>query len=179
MRKYGHPDWTAVRVVSVAMVGILSATAVASFAGLRINTSYSLPLGVYIRTNDPHADLVEFCPAKPFAAESSSRGYRTVGTGCPDGAVPLLKRIVAVVGDHVVFSPAGIRVNGTLLPKTAPLYRDRSGRRLHPWPFGSYTVGRGSVWVASTYNVGSYDSRYMGPIKTDQIRGRLRPLWLL
>ena len=37
----------------------------------------------------------------------------------------------------------------------------------------------GVVWVASTYNRGSYDSRYMGPISISQIRARLRPLWLL
>ena len=33
--------------------------------------------------------------------------------------------------------------------------------------------------MASTYNRGSYDSRYMGPISISQIRARLRPLWLL
>ena len=91
----------------------------------------------------------------------------------------MLKPIVAVAGDRVVLSDEGMRVNGCLLPKTAPLFRDAAGRSLHPWPFGVYVVEDGAVWVASTYNRGSYDSRYMGPIKISQIRARLRPLWLL
>jgi conjugative transfer signal peptidase TraF len=155
------------------------AAGAAAVAGARINTSYSLPLGIYIRTDDARAALIEFCPVEPYAAESSRRGYRTRGTGCPDGAVPLLKQVVAVAGDAVTLAADGIRVNGRLLPKTAPLFRDGAGRSLHPWPFGSYTVEKGTVWVASTYNRGSYDSRYMGPIRTSQIRARLRPLWLL
>jgi type IV secretory pathway protease TraF len=35
--------------------------------GLRLNTSPSLPVGLYRTTSDPAANLVEFCPAEPFA----------------------------------------------------------------------------------------------------------------
>jgi len=160
-------------------LGLICTAAAGAVTGARINTSYSLPLGIYIRTDDSHAQLIEFCPVQPFAAESSERGYRTRGSACLDGAVPLLKPVVAIAGDVVVLASDGIRVNGKLLPKTAALLRDGAGRSLHPWPFGSYLVEKGTVWVASTYNRGSYDSRYMGPIRTAQIRARLRPLWLL
>lgn len=179
MRKCGRPNFAITRLLVAGLAGLAGLGAAGIYAGLRINTSYSLPLGIYMRTTDPNARLIEFCPAEPFATESSERGYRTHGTACPDGAVPLLKPVVAVPGDRVVLSPAGIRVNGRLLPKTAPLTRDWAGRSLHPWPFGGYVVEQGTVWVASTYNRGSYDSRYMGPIKISMIRARLRPLWLL
>jgi conjugative transfer signal peptidase TraF len=147
--------------------------------GVRVNTSYSLPMGLYIATSDPAATLIEFCPADPFARESSERGYRTPGITCPDGAVPLLKPIVARDGDHVEMTPVGIKVNGALLPKTAPLAKDALSRPLMPWPCGIYQVEPGTVWVASTYHRGSYDSRYMGPISVSQIRQRLKPLWVL
>ncbi len=179
MWKCGHPDRTIIRGIGVATVGLSCVAAAAAITGARINTSYSLPLGIYVRTDDSHSELIEFCPVQPFAGESRERGYRTRGSACPDGAVPILKPVVAVAGDQVVLSADGIHVNGRLLPKTAPLLRDGAGRSLHPWPFGSYLVEKGTVWVASTYNRGSYDSRYMGPIKTAQIRARLRPLWLL
>ncbi|MBN9661633.1 MAG: conjugative transfer signal peptidase TraF [Acidobacteria bacterium] len=146
--------------------------------GIRINTSYSLPLGLYATTNDREAELIEFCPAEPFASESASRSYRTRGFACPDGAVPLLKPIVARPGDLVIVSTEGLVVNGHLLPKTYPVAFDASGRPLKAWPPGMYGVREDTVWVASTYNAGSYDSRYMGPIQTSQIRRRLRPLWL-
>jgi len=179
MLKFGHPDRRIIAVLVTAGVMLFSMAATVEIAGLRINTSYSLPLGIYVVTSDSSAHLVEFCPVQPFSVESTERGYRTHGTACSDGGVPLLKPVVAVPGDRVLLSADGIRVNGRLLPETAPLYRDAAGRRLHPWPFGSYVVEKGAVWVASTYNHGSYDSRYMGPISVTQIRARLRPLWTL
>lgn len=158
---------------------IVLMSGIATVLGIRINTSYSLPLGLYATTNEPNAELIEFCPAEPFATESASRGYRTRGFACPDGGVPLLKPIVARPGDLVIVSQTGIIVNGRLLRKTQPASKDASGRPLKPWPIGLYGVEPGTVWVASAYNAGSYDSRYMGPIRTSQIRRRLRPLWLL
>ncbi len=179
MWKSGPRSVRVVVALGTATLSLACAVGAAAVTGARINTSYSLPLGIYIRTDDSHAELIEFCPVEPYAAESSQRGYRTRGSACQDGGVPLLKPVVAVAGDVVALAADGIRVNGRLLPKTAPLFRDGAGRSLHPWPFGSYMVEKGTVWVASTYNRGSYDSRYMGPIRTSRIRARLRPSWLL
>jgi conjugative transfer signal peptidase TraF len=162
---------------SVVTVGVLSFGA--GVLGIRVNTSYSLPLGLYIRTNDSDARLIEFCPVGSFARQSSERGYRGASFACADGAVPLLKPIVAREGDLVETTPAGIRVNGVLLPQTAPLVRDGHSWPLTAWPFGAYRVQPGTVWVASTYNRGSYDSRYMGPIALSQTCRRLKPLWVL
>jgi conjugative transfer signal peptidase TraF len=146
--------------------------------GLRINTSDSAPNGLYIISREDAAPFIEFCPAEPFATQSRERGYRAFGIACPDRAMPLLKPVVASAGDIVLMSPAGIAVNGHVLPNTTPLGADGAGRPLKPWPSGTYRVNPGTVWVASTYNRGSYDSRYMGPIELRQIRRRLKPLWL-
>lgn len=165
---------------AMAFGAIVAATVSVSFAsvfGIRINTSYSLPMGLYVRTSDPRASLIEFCPEGRYAVESSERGYRTSGF-CPDGAVPLLKPVVAKPGETVEMSASGIAVNGHQLPQTAPVAKDRLGRPLRPWPSGRYTVAEGTVWVASSYNRGSYDSRYMGPIPARLTRSRLKPLWI-
>ena len=161
----------AASVAPITMAGFLVIT------GIRINTSYSLPMGIYIRTSDQRASLIEFCPEGRFAIESSSRRYRTRGF-CPDGAVPLLKPVVAHRGDTVEVGARGIAVNGHLLPQTVPVANDRFARPLEAWSTGRYEVAEGIVWVASSYNPGSYDSRYMGPIPTRLIRARLRPLWI-
>jgi conjugative transfer signal peptidase TraF len=163
----------------VIVVGVLSAIgSVFAWCGIRVNTSYSLPMGLYATTTDAGATLIEFCPEGKFAGESSGRHYRTSGF-CADGAVPLLKPVVARPGDLVEVSDRGISVNGHLLPRTAPVANDRLGRPLEAWPTGRYAVAPGTVWVASTYNRGSYDSRYMGPIPTRLIRSRLKPLLIL
>lgn len=75
-------------------------------------------------------------------------------------------------------TPRGIAVEQRLLPNTAPLPFDGSRRPLRSWPNGDYTVKPGTVWVASTFHPGSYDSRYLGPIREAQVLFRLRPLWL-
>lgn len=163
----------------VIAVGLLSVIGVGfAWFGIRVNTSYSLPMGLYASTTDASAALIEFCPERRFAYESSGRHYRTSGF-CADGAVPLLKPVVARPGDVVEMSDRGISVNGRLLPWTAPVAKDSQGRPLEAWPTGHYAVAPGTVWVASTYNRGSYDSRYMGPIPTRLIRSRLKPLLIL
>ena len=60
-------------------------------------------------------------------------------------------------------SGRGIAVNGLLLPNTAPKTMDSQGRPMKSWPYGQYRVPLGLVWVASSYNSWSFDSRYFGP----------------
>ena len=143
--------------------------------GLRVNASSSLPIGLYRMTSDKTAELVEFCPAEPFASVSATRGYRGKGN-CPDGAQPLMKPVVALAGDDVEVSPAGVSVNGRLLPNSAARLFDTHGRRLIHWAYGHHRVSPGTVWVISSFNQRSFDSRYFGPISVASIRSHLRPL---
>jgi conjugative transfer signal peptidase TraF len=142
--------------------------------GIRLNLSPSLPAGLYVTTKAP-ARLIEFCPAEPYASLAIARGYRDKGA-CPDGAMPLLKPIIAEAGDLVDLSDRGIAVNGSLLRNSAPLRVDTKGRPLPAWRSGHYVVAPGMVWVASSYNPRSFDSRYFGPVPVSSIRDYVRPL---
>ncbi len=144
--------------------------------GIRFNVTPSLPLGFYITSHSRSANLVEFCPQGPAAFISLSRQYRTAGA-CPDGGAPLLKPAVAFPGDQVQVTADGIRVNGQLLPKSAGRFRDHLERPLDPWPYGTYKVEPGTLWVISCFNSYSFDSRYYGAISESSIRHHLRPLW--
>jgi conjugative transfer signal peptidase TraF len=156
--------------------GALGMALAAAWAGLRFNDSPSMPTGLYVRTpSDPSASLIVFCPAEPFAHLSAERGYRSRGN-CPDGAEPLAKPIAARPGDIVKLSATGMAVNSRLLPNTAPLVTDTAGRPLPHWPFGRYVVAPGAVWVASSYNSRSFDSRYFGPVEASEVREHVRPL---
>jgi conjugative transfer signal peptidase TraF len=141
---------------------------------IRLNGSPSLPIGLYRVSPNPAADLIEFCPAEPFAALATARGYRRPGR-CPDGGTPLLKPVVARAGDRVTVSLGGVAVNGVLLPNSAPRLRDTAGRPLISSPPGTYEVRQGTLWVVSTYESSSYDSRYFGAIDESQVLSRLRP----
>jgi conjugative transfer signal peptidase TraF len=163
------------RLIVIVVAALILPFILFGAAGIRINCSPSLPLGFYKTTSDPNARLVEFCPPDPWAALASSRGYRSTGT-CPDGATPLMKMVVARQGEVVSLSDRGITVNGRLLSNTAPRFADSHGRALQPWTPGQYPVLPGTVWVASTYNQWSFDSRYFGPIPTSLIRHRLKAM---
>jgi conjugative transfer signal peptidase TraF len=161
-------------VVTIAAGMVAALFLLCGWAGVRFNSTESLPVGLYITTTGA-TNLVEFCPAEPFASLAIRRSYRGRGS-CPDGAVPLVKPVVAHSGDNVEFSSSGIAVNGRLLRNSAPLAVDSKGRPLTPWPFGCYRVAPRTVWVASSYSPKSFDSRYFGPISKSAIRERVRPL---
>jgi conjugative transfer signal peptidase TraF len=168
----------ALRAVLIATGVCLTTFQLFGVLGLRINTSPSLPMGLYIITRESTANLVEFCPAEPFATVAILRRYRSPGA-CRDGGAPLVKPIAARPGDVVELSAAGISVDGVLLSNTAPLSKDSEGRPLNPWPFGRYLVTTGTIWVASTYHSRSFDSRYFGPVRTAAIRHRLKAFFTL
>jgi conjugative transfer signal peptidase TraF len=164
--------------VGVTPVAFAAPFLILGIAGIRINTSPSLPLGLYKEKTDRRAPLIEFCPEEPYGKFAAGRGYRSVGN-CPDGAGPLMKPVVASEGDVVDVSNRGIAVNGVLLPNTAPKTKDSQGRPMQPWPYGQYWVPFGLVWVASSYNPWSFDSRYFGPSSTGNVRNRLKPFLTL
>jgi conjugative transfer signal peptidase TraF len=166
------------RIGLFAIVVSLGTFQLCGLLGIRINTSPSLPAGLYLVTKEENANLAEFCPTEPIAALSLVRGYRSPGV-CEDGGAPLLKPIIAKRGDLVDLSAHGIRVNGILLANTAPLVKDTKGRPLKSWPFGRFEVAPGTVWVASSYDSRSFDSRYFGPVSTVAIRNRVKVLLTL
>ena len=163
------------RIALFAFLIFVGIFQLAGALGLRINTSPSLPVGLYITTDAKTAGLVEFCPAEPYAHLAIIRGYRDAGA-CADGAAPLLKPVVAQAGDLVEVSFAGLAVNGRRLANTAPVDADTKGRVLIAWPAGKYPVQPGTIWVASSYNPRSFDSRYFGPIPLTAVRDHVKPL---
>ena len=96
-----------VRRIAVTVLLVLVGTfEICGLTGLRINSSPSLAVGLYLVTADSDANLVVFCPSEPFAELARARGYRDPGS-CPDGGAPLLKPVVARAGDHVEVSSKG------------------------------------------------------------------------
>ena len=147
-------------------------------SGLRISTSPSVPIGLYRVTSDELAPLVEFCPVEPYASFAAARGYRPKGN-CPDGSSPLMKPLVATAGDRVRVSEHGLEVNGNFVPNTAPMPLDTQKRPMAAWPSGNYVVAPGWIWVASSYNARSFDSRYFGPVRTADIRCHVKPFLIV
>ena len=70
----------------------------------------------------------------------------------------------------------GVRVNGELLPLSAPIKADKAGRPLPRYQSSSYTLGNSEVLLMSDVSATSFDGRYFGPINRSQIKTVIRPV---
>lgn len=96
---------------------------------------------------------------------------------CPNNTSVFIKPVMARPGDQVELSSAAVRVNGVPLPRTATQQRSRKKGVVIPHiSRGRYTTQSGTVWVFSTYNEASFDSRYYGPIDVRWIRSGAEPV---
>ena len=147
-------------------------------AGLRVNVTRSIPMGLYHVTDAQvgKGEYVIFCPPEsPLFDEARSRGY--IGAGfCPGGYGYMMKRVWAVAGDRVTWGEEGIAVNGKLLPASVPREADSAGRVLPRYTFSDYTLKESELLLMSDVSWASFDSRYFGPVDVGQVRGVIRPI---
>ena len=146
-----------------------------SAAGARINTSRSIPVGLYWLTERPIAkgEYVLLCPPPGNVFdEAKQRGYFGAGF-CPGDYEYLMKKVLAAKKDKVSISDDGVRVNGELLPFSTPLIVDKQGRPL-PVLRGDYELGASDLLLMTDVSPLSFDSRYFGLVKRAQIRGVIR-----
>lgn len=158
--------------------GLALLVATAAVAGIRINTTPSLPMGLWqVSPGVPaRGDIVLICPPDTAVMRGAHDAGYISGGYCPSGLAPLLKPVAAVPGDEVQPSPLGVIVNGRLLPRTASMKVDGSGRLLPVLPHHVQIVPAGEVWLLSSYNKASFDSRYFGPLRAERIIGVARPV---
>ncbi|EPW8850024.1 S26 family signal peptidase [Pseudomonas aeruginosa] len=102
------------------------------------------------------------------AALAAQRGYLPT-------RVPLLKRVGAIAPQHVCVFDALVWIDG--VPVAAVRPADRLGRPLPSWP-QCRQLRPGELFLLSSTNPASFDSRYFGPVSTSAVIGVARPIWL-
>jgi conjugative transfer signal peptidase TraF len=161
-----------------AIASLLGATGLLGVAGARVNTSKSIALGLYWTSGRPvqKSEYVLLCPPQVSVIEEARRrGYLAPGS-CPGGHGYMMKRILAAAGDAVTVRPDGVRVNGMLLPFSAPLATDLAGRPMPRLQAGRYVLGASQVLLMSDVSSTSFDGRYFGPVSRAQIRTVIVPV---
>ncbi len=159
---------------SLAIFGcaLASCTALLGIAGVRVNTTKSIPVGVYLAVDDTvlRDTYVQFCPpdTAPFHT-AYERGY--IGPGsCPGGYGYLFKKVVGLPGDTVTVTPTATILNGSPLPNSQPLHSDSAGRPLLPWNLGvRHQLATREVFLMSDVSRTSFDARYYGPVPRSNI----------
>ena len=135
------------------------------------NPSDSVPVGWYrIGSSDAlHVGAIVLTTLPPDAAAlAAQRRYLPA-------RVPLLKRVGAVAPQHVCVFDALVWIDG--VPVAAVLAADRLGRPLPSWPH-CRRLEAGELFLLSSTNPVSFDSRYFGPVRAAAVIGVAHPLWL-
>lgn len=164
--------WHRVKRHAYLLCALLGCGIVSYAAGVRLNHSHSMPWGLYLLQSGPYhrGDIVYACLPPSAAKLAKERGYIDWGM-CPERTEPLFKRVLAMEGDTVRIDDKMLTVNAEAIP--FPRFeRDGENREMPRPPDGA----RG-VWIGSTYNPKSYDSRYFGPIEPQFIKSRAIALW--
>ncbi len=165
----------------VVIVGFCLAVvlALAHQAGLRLNTSRSIPLGLYKTSHDPieKGAYVLFCPPeRPEFDLAKERGYIAAGF-CPGGYGNMMKKVLATHRDVVSVTDDGVTINGTLMPASQPFEADSMGQPLPRFRIIDHVLAPTEFLLMSDTNSHSYDARYFGPVDQDHIQSLIYPVW--
>ena len=148
-------------------------------AGLRLNTTRSIPLGLYRMSHDPivKGASVLWCPPKrPEFDLAKERGY--IGAGfCPGGYGNMMKKVVAAHHDVVSVTDDGVTINGTLMPASQPFEADSMGRPLPRFRVIDHVLAASELVLMSDTNSRSFDARYFGFVHRTHIHSTIHPVW--
>jgi len=166
--------------VATALIAgsLLVQGAVLYMLGARVNTSPSIPLGLYWRVNAPVARgaYVLFCPPQVGVFEEAlRRGYLT-GGWCPGGYGYMMKRVMGITGDVVDISHSGVRVNGRLLAHSVLLLEDSAHRPMPRFQSSIYVLSEYQLLLMADASVRSFDARYFGPVQRGQVKEVIVPV---
>lgn len=172
--------WSRLRHLIVIMgvcfaVGLVLAHA----AGLRLNTTRSIPIGLYRMSTDPigKGAYVLWCPPERSEFDlAKERGY--IGAGfCPGGYGNMMKKVMASHHDVVSVTDEGVMINGILLPSSQPVEADSMGRLLPRFRVTDHVLAASELWLMSDTNSRSFDARYFGPVQRIHIQSLIHPVW--
>jgi conjugative transfer signal peptidase TraF len=149
-------------------------------AGVRVNTTKSIPVGIYLTSSSAikKGAYVMFCPPPSGVFDDARQRRYIAGGSCPGGYGYMMKKVLAAQSDAVTVADDGVRVNGELLPLSAPLKADMAGRPMPRYRANSFKLGNSEVLLMSDLSRTSFDSRYFGPIHVAQIKSVIEPVFV-
>ncbi len=164
--------------VAILGGGAITLSAVCYAAGARVNTTKSIPVGLYWTSSKPieKGAYVMFCPSQTWVfEEAKQRGYIAAGF-CPGNYGYMMKKVMATTDDTVSVTQTGVAVNGSLLPLSVPINNDLEGRPLPRFQSDTFVIGNSEVLLMSDVSSTSFDGRYFGPVNRSQIKSVIVPV---
>lgn len=156
--------------MDIGLAALLMPLVIPNRVHLVYNPSDSVPRGWYrIEPADSlqvGSIVLARLPAQA-AALAAQRGYLPAG-------IPLLKRIGALAPQRVCIDGTSVRIDDAAV--AAVMRADGHGRPLSAWP-QCRRLAHGELFLLSSTNPASFDSRYFGPIRAPDVIGSAQPIW--
>lgn len=172
------------RTIITLLILFIGSAATIEYYGIRINQTNSMP-GLLWQSSKtkpsgpPVGTTVFICPPETSVfALARERKYMPFGITCPGFSTPLLKPVAATAGDVVdLTSDKKITINGYLQPNSTIHETDSLSRPMPQLNTFPLVVPAGQLFLLSTYNHRSFDSRYFGPLPTENVTGLAQPFF--
>lgn len=160
-----------IKIVSLVIASFIALKAFLSFSGIVLirNVTPSLPLGFYYQTSEISWKRGEVVSVK--MPEELQKKLLTYSWFKKD--LPFLKVVSALPGDRVCYTKSRIRINGRVSRK---IYRDEAKRMGIEERFGCVRLKKDEFLALNKDYRHSIDSRYFGPFKKKDARGRVSPI---
>lgn len=166
-----------IRIIKfISLLGIILVSYNIIFSAITINLTPSYPVGIYlnknITTGISRNKYYTFCPAyNEYMKFAEQHGFwMNIDKSCGD-TIKYLKKALGVPGDKVFISTDGVYINDNLIPNTELVLKDPLFKKDI-----SFNLKDNEYFMLSDYNKYSYDSRYFGIIRKDQILKEVIPL---
>lgn len=147
----------------------------AKFFNIHLNISSSLPYGAYYlqdkQDNITKGDIILFCLDEENSKLIKDANILAFGS-CPYNLAPIGKKVIATSYDKVQIDDNYVAINGNIENKSK-----RLKLKLKNYPKATFNraLKKGEYIVLSNHE-DSFDSRYFGVVKIEQIKGILKPL---
>ena len=145
------------------------AAAVGTSLGIYVNTTESMPVGIWIRDGASIPSIsrgdsvvIDTCKIQHLASQAMKERR-------------FLKEIAAIAGDSVEYDAQRkqLAVNGRLIPDSTILEYDSYGRPIPRSAEYPMIVPEGFVFLLSKHKNG-YDSRYFGAVSIDALTAKVK-----
>lgn len=159
-------------VIGSISIGLLTLVMATSFIPKIIyNPSASAPAGFYFVRQGIIPEGGDYVLlALPETVKMMAHKRQYVGQD-----IPLLKQVFAQFGDHICIKYDVVYVNYEAVAEVKSY--DPSGRKMPVWK-GCRKLEKGELFLLNLYSVYSFDSRYFGPVKQNEIIGVAIPIWV-